>query len=110
MAEIVRNLSDHDKPLCPNQLGPGNVAHQIHNRTLDAFYNAAEKHADDEMPEPLDKVYKAASDGELSDRMNLLRHTTQVSLAPEETVTVEAWWFQCPICGFILTAQRSGPQ
>jgi hypothetical protein len=107
--EVIRELTDSDKPLCPNIGWPTNPAHQLRTRMLDAFYEAAERDADDEMPEPLDKAYHAAAYGPTtSDRMNLYRCSVSF-LHHRKITTVEMWYFQCGICGLILPASERTP-
>lgn len=105
MGEIIRNLTD--RPLCPNSTNmPIHPAHTIRNRMLDAFYNAAEKNDDNEMPEPVDKAYYAAAYGpSTDDRMWLFREAVSF-MQGREYITVESWWFRCFICGLNLPAQR----
>jgi hypothetical protein len=102
-SEIIRDISDNDKPLCPNIGYPSNAAHQLHVRTLDAFYEATDKDADGELPEAVGKAYHAAAYGAVSDRMDLYVAQTSFMRGGRSTI-VEAWWFKCPICGFILPA------
>jgi hypothetical protein len=74
---------------------------------IDAAYEATKEYEDDggELPEPLDKVHQALSDGPGADRMRL--YFMRVSLyATGDVATVESWYFQCSICGLILPAQR----
>lgn len=106
MGEIIRNLMD--RPLCPNGTNmPIHPAHTLRTRMLDAFYNAAEKNADGEMLEPVDKAYSAAAyNGPTDDRMWLFRETVSFTQG-REYITVESWWFRCHICGLILPAQRT---
>jgi hypothetical protein len=104
--ELIRELSDSDKPLCPNIGQPINAAHALRNRMLNAFYEAAEKNTDGDMTEPVDKAYYAAAYGfTTSDRMNLYRDSASF-VRGREIVVVEAWYFRCGICGLILPASR----
>jgi hypothetical protein len=102
---MLIDVPDMELPLCPNVGWPGNSAHELHNRTLDAFYNAVEKDVEGEMPEPVAKAYNAAAYGQVSDRMNLYREAVVVNYGGS-SLTVQAWWFKCPICGFVLPASE----
>lgn len=105
-SEIIRTLTSGDKPLCPNSTNaPIHEAHQLHTRVVDAFYNAAEKDDEGEMSAPLDKAYSAAAYGSVSDNMELFVAAASFPYR-SEFVRVESWWWKCPVCGFVLPANR----
>lgn len=105
MGEIIRNLSDGSRMLCPQSAGfPIASEHVACNGLLDAFYQAAERDTDGELTPPLDVAYAAAAYGPVSARMNLYRHVVEV-LEPGRETIVETWWWRCPVCGFVLPAQ-----
>lgn len=107
MNGLVRNLNDG--PLCPNSVGePMHEAHRLRVRVLDAFYEAADKDEDNEMPEPLERAYSAAAYGRVEDRMDLFAHSTGF-LDGNRRVTIEAWWYRCRVCGLVLPANRTAP-
>ncbi|WP_431728606.1 hypothetical protein [Verrucosispora sp. TAA-831] len=106
MGELVRTLSETDKPLCPNTGPVANEAHQTYTRTLNAFYDAADKNDDSEMPEAVEKAYQGAAYGRMTDRMDLFRYGVGFAQG-SQYVRVESWWWQCRICGFVLPAQRT---
>jgi hypothetical protein len=100
------DISDDERPLCPNIGWPGNPAHELRTRVLNAFYNAAEKDAEGEMTGTAEAAYSEAAYGSGTDeRMHLYREGV-AALYGGSYVTVEAWWFKCPICGFVLPANR----
>lgn len=110
MSSIARTgyIETQDGPLCPYNGAPAiNDAHRLRNQILDTAYDAAEKSEDSEFVDPsVDKVYNAMAYGSRAgDRMNLYRVS---ALAPNggRAVAVEALWFQCPVCGFVLPAQQ----
>jgi hypothetical protein len=102
---IVRGLSETDKPLCPNVTSPrSNKEHEIHVRTTDAFYDAAERDADDEfVNENTGKAYYAAAYDKISNKMNLYFARVHFYVGNKQKI-VETYWFQCHICGLILPA------
>ena len=107
MGELIRSLDDSGRPLCPNTLGgPIDSRHEAHVRTLNAFYEAAEKDADGEMAPPVDASYHAAAYGAVSDRMYLYVEDASFTYRGQR-VTVEAWYFRCLICGLVLSASRT---
>lgn len=106
MGELIQ-LSRNDKPLCPNVsgIGPINPQHELHNRLVDVLTETAEKDSDGELAPPADALYVAVAYGRVSDRMDLYRHSAATAGAAG-FVKVEAWWWQCCVCGLVLPAQR----
>lgn len=106
MSEIVRDLRGGDGPLCPNSVGePLHDAHRLHVRTLDAFYNAADKDSDGELPEAVERAYGAAAYEQITDRMDLFRHSNSITEG-NRPVVVESYWYRCRVCGLVLPATR----
>lgn len=99
-----------DKPLCPRSFGPGSVAteHEVHVRMANAFYNAAPKNEDDgEFVSPdVDKAYSAAVYGPTTGTDMDLYVESSGGRYGGEHVVVEAFYFKCHVCGFILPANR----
>lgn len=94
-------------PMCPNGMEPIHPAHALRVRITDAFYNAAEKDADGEMPPELEAAYTAATYGPgTGDRMRLYMESAAPANGPRRVV--EAWWFQCVLCGLVLPAVARG--
>lgn len=103
---MLIDIPTGDLPLCPMSAGPvASPAHQIVNRTLDGFYEAADRNADGEMPEPLDRAYHAAAHERMSDRMRLYVASAN-HITPAGFKTIEAYYFQCGVCGFVLPSTR----
>jgi hypothetical protein len=106
---IVETLGQ-DRPLCPNDISfPLNQFHYERTRLLDAFYNAAEKDDDSEFVSPeVDKAYYETAYGK--DRsgtgMRLFHEAVTPMGAQFPFIRVEAWYFRCPICGFVLPANQ----
>lgn len=94
-------IRDASGPLCPQGIPPVHPAHQQHVDTLDAFYEAAERDASGDMTPPLDTAYQAAN---TRDRMNLYVSGSGGTYNGR-AVSVEAWYFRCRTCGFVLPAQ-----
>jgi hypothetical protein len=110
VGEIIRTLSDSDKPLCPAVAQmPPSEAHMLRNRMLDAFYEKAERNTDGEFASTeVESAYYAAAYGpQVSERMDLFRES--VSFLEHGTyAVVESFYFRCRVCGLILPAQRRG--
>lgn len=104
MTEIVRSLPDTSKPLCPNSLEPVHQAHQLRNRILDAFCEAAEKGADGDMVEPAGRAYQAAAYERVGDSMELYRHSASFLDGGDTYTVVESFWRRCGVCGLVLPA------
>lgn len=102
---IVRSLVYTDKPLCPNVTSPiMNNAHELHNRTTDAFHKAAEKDSDGEFAnKDTEKAYYAAAYDNVSNKMNLYFARVYWHEGTRQKI-VETYWFRCAICGLILPA------
>jgi hypothetical protein len=100
-----------DRPLCPNDISfPLNQFHAERNRLLDEFYNAAEKDAEGEFTSPeVNEAYGTAAYGKDRRGKGMLLYRTSVTPMHQAALfgTVEAWWFRCQICGFVLPAQRT---
>ncbi len=102
---VIRDLSPTDLPMCPNGvLHPIHQAHEAHVRTLNAFYEAAEKNDDDDMLPSVNASYYAAAYGDAG-RMNLYHETVGFRYAGTNAV-VTAWYLHCGICGLFLSATR----
>lgn len=102
---IVRELSHTDKPMCPNVTsGLMNEAHAIHVKTLNAFYNAAQKDENGELKnQDTENAYTAASYTVVNNKMDL--YFARVSWFTGSSFrAVETYWFQCHICGLVLPA------
>lgn len=96
-------------PLCPNDYGdPQHPSHQLRVRFADAVHEATPRNADGEPASPeLDAVNNAVAYGPTTDnRMRLYRATVQ-AMDVRGTVTVEALFFRCQICGLVLPASRA---
>lgn len=91
-------------PLCPYGGAPAiNDAHRLRTQILDAAYDAADKDENSEFVDPaVETVYSAMAWG--PERMGLYRAST-LAANGGQAVGVEALWFQCPVCGFVLPAQ-----
>jgi hypothetical protein len=92
-------------PLCPRSgvIGPQHPLHALQVQMIDAAYAATPTRADN--GEPADPaaglVLDAVSASPPPGGMALYR--AAVVAAGE---AVEALWFQCPVCGFVLPANR----
>lgn len=107
MAELVRQLSETDRLLCPRSMGPWHdAAHAVAVRFQDAVYDGLKPFRDEdgELPEG-NEAGRAADDavhGDLvTDRMWLMKDSTAFAYAGRYT-TVETYWWECRLCGFVL--------
>jgi len=105
-SEIIRDLPDDQKPLCPNLGWPSNPFHELQVRVVDSFYEATDKDEDGELNSEVEKAYAAAAyEGKkgTSDRMSL--YVTSVAFHKYgKQIIVETYWFKCHVCGFVLPA------
>jgi len=104
--EIIRDLPDDQKPLCPNLGWPSNPSHELQVRVLDAFYEATDKDEDGELNPEVEKAYAAAAyKGKkgTTDRMDLYV-TSAAFYRYSKQIIVETYWFKCHVCGFVLPA------
>lgn len=103
------DLLDRDGgPLCPGSYPPRNEAHALHVRVSDTVHKATPRDINGEPATPeLAAVSHAVNYGpDLSERMRLYRDTV-AALDWQGTVTVEALFFRCTLCGFVLPATRT---
>lgn len=100
---IVETL-DRNGPLCPREMSAINdPAHQATRRVLDAFYMKAEVNDEGEFADPkVEEAYRAASYPNGRTGMYLYREGPYITANPPSDV--QAWYFQCPVCGFVLPA------
>jgi hypothetical protein len=107
---IVRDISEYEKPLCPNMsTDPGNKAHELYVRVQDAIYDTAEKDSDGEIVnQSVADIINAVSYLKMSDRMDLyfIRTPLPMKFSMLKQEVVESYYYKCHICGFILPAQR----
>lgn len=95
--------------ICPQSCGPNaNPLHELHVRVQNAAHHAAEPDQDEdgEYRTPIvDKVYSAVAYemGGWGTRMKPYAESVSGMLNGSYT-TIQAAWFQCPICGLILPA------
>lgn len=103
---MIVKLAEFSKPLCPNIGFPGSKEHEALVRTLNYFYDKAEKDSDGEIADPkLDKIYHDVAYKDMTNRMDLYVDAAGFVHNGVNTV-VEAWYFKCQICGLILPANR----
>lgn len=101
---LIRNIPDHDKPLCPRSWGPQtDPAHRTHNLIFDVVYESAPKDENDEVPPEVDRALQAVG-RRFTGRMEL--HHEIISTHFGERAVVESWYFCCHTCGFVLPATR----
>lgn len=98
----------NDEPLCPMSNGfdvsPQAQLHAFKNKLLDEFYGKFEKDDDGEFlnEESGKAYYEVAYESRFNDRMKLFTATS--TPLKEPTSYVEAFWYQCLVCGFVLSA------
>lgn len=96
--------------MCPRGYGPGMAPeHEIRVRMIDAAYEATPRNDDGEPTSPeLDRVNDAVAYGpQTDDCMRLYRDVVMAMDGTRGTVSVEALFFRCQICGLILPASRA---
>jgi hypothetical protein len=100
------SLVDHlNGPLCPQSYSPMAAAHALAIEFQNAAYRAAPKDDDGEMPPQAEAMYAALS----SDRMCLYVENSGTHVYGGQAVSVQAWYWRCLICGFVLPATRNQP-
>lgn len=107
MSEMIRELSEQGEgPLCPQHLyGPMNPLHEAATRAIDAVYAKAPRDDDGEVAEGPAADVLAALNARVDSRMNL--HVARASWHRlGRNHIVEAYYFLCPTCGFVLPAQE----
>lgn len=103
-----------DGPLCPNT---GDPRHLLAVKMLDAMYEVMDRDPEtSESPPDQDRLYSAAAKA-ASSWMHLYLATSTPSVMGQGKshalagTHVEAWYFRCPTCEFMIPAQgirRSG--
>jgi hypothetical protein len=108
MPEIIPNIPESSKPLCTAHVTwPGGTNAQIHataNRVLDALYDALPKDGEGELIAEADELYAKAS-AAVPDRMELHVDSVYVQYGRWKT-SIEAFYFVCHGCGYVLPAAR----
>ena len=108
---------DDSGPLCPQSIRfPGNKLHELAVNFANVAYDKVSKDADGEVDET-DAVYNAVTELE-RDRMQLHRISTMIRPGGRgweysrgnPLSYIEAWYFVCPTCGFILPANMIRPE
>jgi hypothetical protein len=103
-AELVRDVTHNELPLCPRYggPGPGSVEHRTAVVVLDTIYDTAARDDDNEFVSPDVAAAYAAANQRVSPRMPLYR--VLVSLPRPLGAYVESYYFRCLVCGFTLPA------
>lgn len=90
--------------LCPQAYGPTpSPLHRADVEAKDRLYNAIPHNEDGDFEPQFEEVYTKAIGGRDRSSMDLFREVVQ-SVGPAAGTVVEAWFFQCPVCGFVLPA------
>jgi hypothetical protein len=107
VAELVRTLGDQERMLCPRSAGLGHdPAHRLAVQFRDAVYDAMTPYRDENGELPEDNAVAQAMDEALhgsrvTNRMWLMRDTVGF-LQGRRYTTVETYWWECRLCGFVL--------
>jgi hypothetical protein len=105
-------------PLCPNThvLPNQNALHSLATKIEDRVYQAADRLSDGEIVPEHEKLVAAAANYDDS-YMRLYRMETSIRpggrgwqyVKSHPRAYVVAWYFQCPVCGFVMPAQLIDP-
>lgn len=95
-------------PLCPASMPPVSAAHALLRQIQNVAYQATEYDGDGEPVSPeAGAVVDAVHYGNETDsRMRLYRDAVSALGGRRGMVAVEALYFRCPLCGFVLPANR----
>lgn len=95
-------------PLCPASMPPVSAAHALLRRIQNVAYQATEYDSDGEpVSAEAGAVVDAVHYGSDTDsRMRLFRDVVSAASGVRGYVAVETLYFRCPICGFVLPANR----
>lgn len=98
-----------DGPLCPYGAGLGNgdprgIIHRLMVTATDILYDNFDKNDDNEfISEEANRVYDKFTE-RFNDRMRLFHEVATTVKIQGIFCTVKSSWFQCNICGYVLTA------
>lgn len=107
---IIDLADGYDGPMCPRSFPPVvDRAHELAERFRNVVYEATPRDVDNEpLTADLAAVNDAVSYGRMTNnRMHLFRDAVVAKTRDGHGAVVEALYFRCRICGFVLPAGRA---